>query len=211
MFRRLTWLLLSGVVFLAACGDDATSPEDEFTEEDAQFVADLIDATADVVLNDFFNSSGGDPESAPALTHGPVIWTRTFERSRPCHDGGTLTIAGTGTSVWDAAAVTYDVDSSGTSTRASCAYTNKDGVVIELTGDGTWTHERHYTDYAPAGTWITTYVGGFAFTKSTGESGSCTYDLTRTVDTAANTRTLTGKLCGNEVNRTETWRNGSAS
>ena len=210
MFRRLICLLVSGVVFLAACGDDGTSPEDEFTEEDAQFVADLIDATADVVLNDFFDSSGGDPESAPALTHGPVIWTRTFERSRPCHDGGTLTIGGTGTSVWNAAAVTYDIESSGTSTRTSCAYTRV-GVVTTLTGGGTWTHERHYTDYAPAGTWITTYVGGFAFTKSTGESGSCTYDLTRTVDTAANTRTLTGKLCGNEVNRTETWRNGSAS
>ena len=210
MFRGLTCLLVSGVVSLAACGDDGTSPEDELTVEAAltveevQFVADRIDATLAGVLDDFFDSSGGDPTGAPALTHGPVVWTRTFERSRPCHDGGTLTVAGTGKSVWNPEAVTYDVESSGTKTRTNCAYT-RDGVVITINGNADWTHVRHYLDHAPTGTWITTYVGGFDWTKST-ESGSCTYELTRTVDTAANTRTLTGTSCGNEVNRTETWR-----
>ncbi len=212
MFRRLTCLLVSGVVFLVACGDDGTSSDDVFTAEDAGAVADLIDATTNGVLNDFFPFSGSDPESAPALTHEPVTWTRTFERSRLCHnEEGTLTIAGGGTSVWDATAVTYDVESSGTSTRAGCKYTNQDGVVVTLNGEGTWTHERHYTDYAPSGTWITAYEGSFDWEKDTGEMDSCTYDLTRTVDTAANTRTLTGMLCGNEVNRTKTWRNVSAS
>ena len=41
---------------------------------------------------------------------------------------------------------------------------------------------------------------------STGESGSCFYELARTIDTAENTRILTGTLCGDEVDRTETWR-----
>jgi len=208
MFRRPTCLLVTAIVFLAACGDGGTSPEDEFTEGDAQAAADLIDATAAGLLNDFFDPSGSDPSSAPAQSHEPVVWTRTCERSRPCHDGGTLTIAGTGTSVWDAQAVTYDIESSGTSNRTGCAYTREDGVVITLTSDGTWTHERHYADYAPAGFWITKYAGSFDWTKSTGESGSCTYDLTRTIDTAANTRTLTGTLCGDEIDRTETWRDG---
>ncbi len=211
MFRGLTCLLVSGVVSLAACGDDGTSPEDELTVEAAltveevQFVADQIDATSSGVLDDFFDSSGGDPANSPALTHVPVVWTRTFERSRPCHEGGTLTVAGTGESVWDEAAVTNDVTSSGTKTRTDCAYT-RDTVVITLNGNANWTHERHYLNYAPTGTWITTYVGSYNWTKSTGESGSCTYDLTRTVDTAANTRTLTGTSCGNDINRTNTWR-----
>ena len=127
MFRRTIFLLISGVVFLAACSDDVTSgdgtsPEDELTRDDAQFVADLIDATASGILNDFFDSSTSDPASAPALTHEPVVWTRSFERSRPCHDGGTLTVAGSGTSTWDGEAKTYDVVSSGTKTRAACAH-----------------------------------------------------------------------------------------
>ena len=143
-------------VHLSACGDDGTFTEDELTHADAQFVADLIDATTAGLLNDFFDSSASDPSSAPALTHEPVVWTRTVERSRSCHEGGTLTVAGTGTSVWDAQAVTYDVESSGTATRTGCAHTRDDGLVITRTGDGTWTHERHYNHYAPSGTWITT-------------------------------------------------------
>ena len=212
MFRRLTCLLVSGVVSLAACGEQGNILTQfvggTFTVEDAAFVADLIDNTTTGVLDDFFDLTGGDPTSAPALTDVPVVWTRTFERSRPCHEGegGTLTVAGTGTSVWDAAAVTCDVVvSSGTMTRTNCKYT-RDGVVITLNGNAVWTHERHYLNYAPTGTWITTYVGDFDRTKSTGESDSCTYRLTRKVDTAANTRTLTGMSCENDINRTDTWR-----
>jgi hypothetical protein len=205
MFRGLTCLLVSGVVSLAACGDDGTSPEDELTMGEVEFLANEIDATFSGVLDDFFDQSGGDPAGAPALTHEPVVWTRTFERSRPCHDGGTLTVAGTGTSVWDAEAVAYDVESSGTKTRTNCAH-RRDGVIITLNGEANWTHERHYANHAPAGFWITTYLGGFDWTKSTGESGSCFYNLTRTIDTVANTRTLTGTLCGEEIDRTETWR-----
>ena len=107
--------------------------------------------------------------------------------------------------MWDGEEVTYDVESSGTKTRTDCAVT-RDDVVITMNGNAAWTHERHYRDYAPTRTWITTYIGGFDWTKSTGEIGSCFYELTRTVDTAENTRTLTGTFCGDEVNRTETWR-----
>ncbi len=207
MFRPLTCLLVSGVVFLAACGgDDGTEPEDVFSEGDAQFVADLIDASADGVLNDFFDSSGSDPESAPALTDVPVVWTRTFERSRPCHVEGTLTIGGNGTSTWDAGAVTYDIDSEGTATRTGCAYTDAAAAKVTLDGAGTWTHERHYTDYAPSGTWITAYEGSFTWTKSPGGTDNCTYNLVRTIDTAANTRSLTGTSCDITIDNTRTWR-----
>ena len=207
MFRRMTCLLLSGAFFLAACAEDGTAPEPEdvLTPEDARFVANLIDATASGLLNDFFDSSTSDPANAPAQSHGPIVWTRTFERSRACHEGGTLTIAGSGTSTWDGEAKTYDVESSGTSTRAACAHV-RDDVIITLTGEANWTHERHYADHAPTGIWITTYLGGFNWTKSTGEVGDCYYNLTRTIDTAENTRTLIGTLCGEEVDRSETWR-----
>ena len=89
--------------------------------------------------------------------------------------------------------------------RAGCGYTAEDGVVTSLTGDGTWTHERYYIDYAPSGSWITAYEGSFNWTKSTGESGFCTYDLTKTIDTGANTRTLVGESCGSPVDNSRTW------
>ena len=106
MFRALTCLLVSGVVSLAACGDDGASPEGELTDEltaaEVEFVASQIDASFSGVLDDFFDQTGGDPSSAPALTHLPVEWERTFTRSRPCHNGGTLTVTGGGTTTWDA-------------------------------------------------------------------------------------------------------------
>ena len=207
MFRRLTCWLVSGVFFLAACGDDGTSPEDGLTQDDAQFVADQIDAEVAGLLNDLFGSGAFGPPSAPALTHGPVVSTHTFERTRPCRDGGTLTVAGGGTRTSDHEAGTFDVESSGTKTRTDCARTRND-VVITLTGGGEWEHERHYLNRAPTGTWITTYVGDFDWTKSTGGSGNCSFDLTRTIDTAGNTRTLAGTLCGREVDRSGTWRDG---
>ena len=207
MSRRLTHLLVPCAVFLAACADSVISPEseNELTRDDTQFVAEMIDATSAGLLNDFFDSSQSDPAAGALFDHQPVVWTKTFERSRSCHDGGTLTVAGSSTSTRDGEAVTYDVESTGTKTRVACAHT-RDGVLITLTGNAVWTHERHYANHAPTGFRITTYIGGFDWTKSTGKSGSCFYELTRTIDTAENTRSLTGTLCGDVVDRTGTWR-----
>ena len=167
MFRGLTCLLVSGVVSLAACGDDGNSPEpvDELTMGEVEFLASEIDATFSGVLDDFFDQSGGDPAGAPALTHEAVVWERTFTRDRPCHDGGTLAVTGGGTTTWDAEAGTKDIDTDGTKTRTGCEYTQADGVGIPLNGNGTWTHERHYLNNAPAGTWITTYIGSYTWLK----------------------------------------------
>ena len=52
-------LLTSGVVFLTACGDYNTEPEDQLTEEDTQFLAAQIDAAAIGLLDDIFGSSSG--------------------------------------------------------------------------------------------------------------------------------------------------------
>ena len=211
MFRALTCLLVSGVVSLAACGDDGNSPEpvDELTMDEVEFLASQIDASFNGVLDDFFDQTGGDPSNAPALTHLPVEWERTFTRSRLCHDGGTLTVTGGGFTTWDAQAGTKDIDTEGTKIRAACGYAQADGVVIELTGNADWTHDRHYLNNAPDGTWITTFVGSYTWLKpSTLEESvaPCDYDLTRTVDMDANTRTLIGTSCGNPVDRSDTWR-----
>jgi hypothetical protein len=202
-------VLVAGVVFLAACEDDGVSPGDELTPDDAQFVADQMAAEVAGLLNDLFDSGAFGPSGAPALSHGPVVTSYTFSRSRPCHDGGTLTLEGGGTRTWDHEAVTYDVESSGTKTRTDCAHT-RNGGVITLNGGGDWTHERHYVDHAPTGSWITTYVGDFDWTKSTDKSGNCTFDLVRTIDTAENTRSLTGTVCGREIDRSGTWREADA-
>ena len=105
----------------------------------------------------------------------------------------------------DREAGTHDVESSGTKTRTDCARVRGD-VSVTVNGSGAWTHERQWLNRAPTGIWTTTLAGDFAWAKSSGESGDCSYDLTLTIDTAANTRTLVGNHCGREINRSRTWR-----
>ena len=72
--------------------------------------------------------------------------------------------------------------------RAPPASSPATTVLITLDGIGAWTHERHFLEGEPTGMRITTWVGSFDWSKDTGESGNCTYDLTRTVDTAGEHR-----------------------
>jgi hypothetical protein len=42
--------------------------------------------------------------------------------------------------------------------------------------------------------------------RSDGKSGQCSFDLTSTRNPDAGTRTLTGTMCGREIDRTVDWR-----
>ena len=209
------YVALTSVLMIGAC-DSVTAPTaqvQQLSSTDTQFLVDQMDRMTSSLLDDVFNSSSLGPSLAPALAlagiHQPVVWTHTFEKSRACHDGGTLTIAGSGTKTWDPEDRMYDVDLSGTKVREQCAHTRSDefeDVVITLTGVAEWTHDRHYAQGHPTGEWVTTWMGSWDWSKSTGTNGHCTYDIVKTIDTEANTKTLTGVMCGNEVNKTSTWK-----
>jgi hypothetical protein len=212
---RLGALPLVLTFAVAAC-DSATTPGDPLDPADALFLAELMDASLSELIDDSVNdddldssdpavSSSASASVAGATSGQPVVWHRTWEEWRDCPDGGRLTVAGSGTSTWDPSAASTDVEASGTQTRDECAHT-RNGVVITLDGSAAWTHERHHRNHTPSGVWITTYLGGFDWIKSTGKSGSCFIDLTRTVDTEANTRRLHGTFCGSEVDKTVAWR-----
>ena len=206
MFRRAICVLALGAAYVAGCSDGPTAPEEQLAEADVLFLTEEADAVIMGMLDDFLASDTGGASGAPALAD-PVVWTYTFERSRSCDGGGTVTIAGSGTRVLDRDAGTKDVESEGTKVRTDCGFVRGD-VIITITGSGSWTHERHFLNGAPTGTWMTTWSGDFNWLKGSGESGSCSHDLTVTIDTAANTRTLVGTYCGREIDRSRTWRDG---
>ena len=204
-------LTLASICFIGAC-ESATDPAAEvqnLSSADVQFLADQIDILTSSLLDDVLGSNPVDPSQVGTLHHEPIIWNHTFEKSRACHGGGTLIVAGTGTKTWDSEDRTYDVDLGGTKTREQCAHTRSDefeDVVITLTGVADWMHDRHYLKGDPSGEWVTTWVGSWNWSKSTGTSGHCTYDIVKTIDTDANTKAITGVMCGNEVNKVSTWK-----
>jgi hypothetical protein len=201
-----TWFLVTGVLLLGAC-QEATAPGAALPSADVQFLAHALDATGAGLLDDMFLSGG--PAASPAAVGRQSTSTTTFERTRPCPAGGSLSLAGTVTRDWDGEASTYDVEAAGTKSRTDCAFQRED-VTITLSGIGSWAHERHFAEREPTGLWITTRAGGFDWARSTEETGDCTYELTRTVDTAENTVTLVGTFCGNEVDRSRTWRESTS-
>lgn len=209
------YVALTSFLMIGAC-ESGTAPSTQVQQLsvlDVQFLVDQMDAMTSSLLDDVYSSSSLGPSPAPGLSHEPVVWTHTFEKSRACHDGGTLTIAGSGTKTRSSQDRTYDVDLSGTKVREQCAHTRSDvveDVVITLTGSTDWTQDRHYANGHPTGEWVTTWVGSMDWSKSTGTSGNCTFDIVKKIDTEANTKTRTGVMCGREVNKTSTWRNPSS-
>ncbi len=208
MPTRTVTLLVAGALLLTAC-ESGTAPEPQLGDQDAQLLSTESDAMLATMLNGLFGGFNGAPAAVASPSHVDVVTTWSFTRTRTCRAGGSATLTGEGTRERDDVAGTVDVTASGTKTRDPCGFIRGD-VTITVDGSGDWTHERHFLDRAPTGTWITTWTGEFSWAKSTGQSGSCSHDLTVTIDTEANTRTLTGTHCGREIDRTRTWRKESA-
>ena len=203
MFRRATGLLVASSLLFTAC-ESGTEPVPQLEDADAELLSAEADAMLSGLLNDLFGATAAaSTVEGPALASFVTTWS--FERTRTCRAGGSATLTGEGSRERDSDAGTLDHEASGTKVRDGCGFVRGD-VTITVDGSGEWTHERHFLDRAPTSTWITTWVGEFDWAKSTGQSGSCSHDLTATIDTEANTRTLVGTHCGREIDRSRTWR-----
>ena len=82
MSRRLSHLLVPCAVFFAACADSVISPESEadLTRDDAQFVAEMIDATTAGLLTDL--------EQRGLLEDTLVVWGGEFGRTPMAQGNG---------------------------------------------------------------------------------------------------------------------------
>lgn len=203
---RKTSLVIALAVGVTACSDPGTAPENQLSDDDIDFLAQEIDLVASGVLDVVF-ALGGFVGAAgvEAQTTEPRTTTWSYERTRSCSAGGSVTVAGSGSRVVDREAGTVDVESSGSKTHSACARTRGDKT-ITLDGSAEFSHERHWLNRQPTGTWSTSISGSFDWSKSTGESGSCTYELNASIDTATNTKSVTGSFCGRDIDRSRTWR-----
>ena len=208
MFKRSTFALAMCALTLTACDEDTLAPEDGLSELDVQFLALEIDAALGGVLDDYYATSANGPSGVEAQAAEPVTTTYSYDRTRECSAGGSMAIAGTGTRVVDREAGTVDVTGTGTRTRTDCARSRGD-VTLTTNGTGVFSHERHWAVREATGTWTRTQSGDFDWTRSSGESGSCSYALTTTVDTGAGTASTTGTICGREIDRSASWDRGS--
>lgn len=200
--------LLSGILAaaLAACDESSVTPPDAGTlsRADAELLAQEFDALVGSVLGGGLGPHFSVAGSARASA-APVPVNVTFSRTHACPKGGSVTVAGTTTGEGDRATRTLTTETNATKTQAACAFQARNGTVITTTGNPNLAikDSRKIVNGQPSGPQTTTQKGAFNWSTSTGKSGSCTVDITSTLDPAAKTRTVKGTMCGRTVDVTK--------
>ncbi|GBD32773.1 hypothetical protein HRbin33_01747 [bacterium HR33] len=210
MRRKWTSLVpvMALLVFGTACSDFLGSGGNLDTQ-DAADVADFMAATAIDGL-DGIGIVGAPAASAEAAP--PITFTRTFTVTRSCPAGGTVTISGKVEGEIDRDTRSGTLTESRTISMDDCARELRRGTITLNTADdapiavnGQVTIENgHHV----AGSF--TKTGTFEWSRSNGDSGSCTIDLTITWSRDGNTftHTVKGTICGREIERTTTRTRG---
>lgn len=204
-------LLLStatlAALVLAACdgGSPTTGGGDpSIDRNEAQNAASAWDEVGALMMDGFvgpaFSMSPGEGGTASATA------TTEFSRTRQCPVSGTATLQGTRVVTHDPATRNGSMQMTATRTDAACTVNARRGggtISISTTPSVAVTANQTWTAGQP-GTRTTTHKGSFTWTRSTGQSGSCTVDLTATFTPSTRTYTLNGTFCNHTVSVTRT-------
>lgn len=181
---------------LAACSDTTGFSGDRLTADEADLVTDEMIVLAldgvDAGMEEANFSSAG-PAAAP-----PVEWSRSFTRTAECPAGGTITFAGTMSGTIDRETHSGTIEVEKTLTLDDCARTRGD-VTITVNTDPPITFTGTITVEEGVRAAMFTKTGTFLWETSDGRSGECEVDLTIVHD--ADGTTVTGSVCGREINR----------
>jgi len=195
--RPFSALALAAALALAGC-DGATEPDDRevVTPEDAgamaAFVFDL------------------DAFAVGAAALGSTAGARSFNRTAPCPAGGTASMSGSSETSTDAATKVVSTKWTHTQTHTACAFTFTRGdksVTTVIDGKVTAAGSSSFKLPETRGglptllTWSSTKVGSTT-TKVGDKSSTCAVDIKETYDAATKKFTITGTMCGKQINVT---------
>jgi hypothetical protein len=188
---------------LAACGDDL-GPTTELSSLDLIAIALDADIVAGAILNDQINIVGSSADGSGLTVNAGDV--RTFSRSRDCPGGGNVEVSGSveRTRVGDNA---FEFAFNSTGAQNEC---------VHLRGERSVTIDGHFTMTAswrreagqPSGVQNTHRFGSFTWTRGNGATGTCEFDVTSVRDPVNHTRTVTGTMCGRDINRSTSWTAG---
>ena len=171
---------------------------------DAAALAPEYDQLGDVMFDGFGapSYSAGADGAAPSFAAQTV--TTTFTRTRTCPGGGDVTVAGTIVNTWDREARTASHDYSAIRTENDCVLPARRGEgTITIDGNPNTAITSHWSiANGVPGVRTRTAKGSFTWTRSTGQSGTCTVDLTATWNPATHTYTLQGTFCNRTIDVT---------
>ncbi|HEX8393618.1 MAG TPA: hypothetical protein VF665_14835 [Longimicrobium sp.] len=194
-----------GLLALAACdGSPTVDTASALSADETTELASLWDEIGASAID----GSGGPLFSLAAGADAVAMTTTTsFSRQQPCPAGGTSTLAGQRVVTADPETRTGNVSLTATRTDAACAFNARRGSGATLTLTGTpnvqVAAQQAWAAGVP-GVHTATTRGSFSWARSTGQSGTCSVDLTSTRTPATRTYTVAGTFCGQTINVTRT-------
>lgn len=190
---KLAASLLLVLATTAACERTPTGTRDGSPSPDAPQLAEFGD--------DLYAS----PDVAGTATLDIRSDGSTFERTRACPMGGSVTVSGTVERAIDRASQSGTLAVNAKRVENACAVQQRNGITVTITGkpSTSLTVTQSFNKGVP-GVLTQTQKGAFAWTRSNGKSGTCALDLTSTFDPATRTVTVKGAFCGRVVDETRT-------
>lgn len=206
--RSLLLLSTAGAVLaMSACASDGSSPtatpEGLTAAEAAAIAPDWDDLGGAVVdgLTSAFSASVSSPDG-PRLA---VTVTNEFNRTRTCPVSGSVNVAGTSVVTHDRETHSATFALNAVRTEAACTFRAGRGTTLSITGapNTALTASSSIANGVP-GKRTMTQKGAFTWARSSGETGTCTVDITSEWDPATRTHKVNGTFCNRTVNVTRT-------
>ncbi|HEY0024591.1 MAG TPA: hypothetical protein VGB24_16875 [Longimicrobium sp.] len=193
MRNRIFPACLSMTVLLgAACSDNPAAAPERLTRAEigALVQAVVFDATAG-----FAEATSAGWLQAPATNP----FTIAVSEVHPC-SSGEVALAGQLVGEYDEASYTVQSDLEATVTHRGCAIPTEGGQWVRITGDPDMALHVGMTMAGPMITRLdVSLAGAFAWARRTGPTRRCSLDVSGAVDASGETLTITGTVCGEQV------------
>lgn len=207
-FARKLALPLIAAVALVGC-DDAVGTTGGLTPEEVAALADTVvvttfTATSEVAVADASTADLGGTGLAAATSS-----TTEFVTTRDCPLGGQLLLEGIRERTWDREARTGSMDLQVTKTHQACVRPFDEGdITITLNGADNIQVAAHHEFAAGqrSGLQSMTMIGAVDWVTSDDREGTCEIDVVASFDPETRTRTVTGTVCGQEIDHTREWQ-----
>ena len=200
---RFLPVVVSLALLSGACFDDGSSPEEgELTEAEAEALAALI---LDFGFQAGLEAQGGSAPAGPR----PTPHSFEFERTEECEVGGLMTAEVSGQLEGDMETLDLDADIQIVLTPEDCGLRDEDSGQV-FTIDGAPNLNSHWTISVSGGqSWTADgTLEGTIDWETEGRRGACRIDLDfeagGEVETPTGTGSMSGTVCGAEVNETIT-------
>lgn len=202
-FRPCRALFGAALVLVPAIGCDrgATGPDGSaLSATEANDWASALDGYGALVMS----SQAVEAERAGSSSGARTVEI-TFKERQMCPAGGEMRLEGRIVREYTRETRTATARGEATQTLAACARTGERGSTLTVDGEMTLSAEHRWVEGRPNGPQTQSLIGTLKWTHSSGQTRSCEYRTTAVHDPEKRTRTMTGTVCGREVERTVSW------